>query len=66
MQQLAREFHDMRQKTGTVPEITAKFQERALSVPQYVAGEEMKKTRYHDMMRVNIRDFVGYLDYPTL
>ena len=57
MQQLAR---DMRQTTGTVTEITAKFQERALLVPQYTAYEEMRKTRYHDMMRSDISEFVSF------
>ena len=35
LQQLAREFLDMRQTTETVAEITVKFRERALLVPQY-------------------------------
>ena len=33
LQQLAREFLDMRQTTKTVAEITTKFRERALLVP---------------------------------
>ena len=41
VQQLAREFQDLTQTTETVAEITAKFQERALLVPQYAADEEM-------------------------
>lgn len=40
-------------------EITAKFRERALLVPQYVADEEMKKARYHEMLRDDIRQFVS-------
>ena len=40
-------------------EITAKFQERALLVLQYAADEEMKKVRYHDMLRDDIREFVS-------
>ena len=43
VQQLAREFQDLQQTTETVAEITAKFNERALLVLQYVADEEMKK-----------------------
>ena len=35
LQQLAREFLDMRQTAETVAEITAKFRERELLVPQY-------------------------------
>lgn len=41
LQQLAREFLDMRQTTETVAEITTKFRERALLVPQYAGDEEM-------------------------
>ena len=40
-------------------EITAKFRERALLVPQYATDEEMKKTKYHDMWRDDIREFVS-------
>ena len=43
VQQLEQEFQDLTQTTETVAEITAKFKERALLVPQYVADEEMKK-----------------------
>ena len=39
-------------------EITAKFWERDLLAPQYVADEEIKKVRYHDMLRDGIREFV--------
>ena len=42
VQQLAREFQDCRQTTEIVAEITAKFHERALLVPQYAMDEEMK------------------------
>ena len=43
VQQFAREFQDLQQTTETVTEITAMFRERALCVPQYMAGEDMKK-----------------------
>ena len=43
VQQLAREFHDLHRTTETVMEITAKFREKALLVPQYAEEEEMKK-----------------------
>ena len=55
MQQLAREFQDLTQTTESVAEITTKFRERALFVPQYAADEEMKKARYHEMLRSDIR-----------
>ena len=41
VQQLVREFLDMRQMIETVAEITANFRERALLVPQYAADEEI-------------------------
>ena len=47
-------------------EITAKFRERELLVPQYDADEEMRKTRYYDMLRDNIRDFMSFLGCKTL
>ena len=47
-------------------EITAKFRERALLVPQYAADEEMKKARYHEMLRSDIRQFVSRSSYKTL
>ena len=48
VQQLAREFQDLRQTIEMVPEITAMFRERALLIPQYVVDEKMKKARYHE------------------
>lgn len=47
-------------------EITANFLGRALLVPQYAADEEMKKNRYHNMLRSDIREFVSYLACPKL
>lgn len=46
--------------------ITANFLGRDLLVPQYAADEEMKKNRYHNMLRSDIREFVSYLAYPKL
>ena len=66
MQQLEREFQDLHQTIETVAKINAKFQERALLVPQYAADEEMKKTRYHDMLRDDIREFVIFSGCKTL
>ena len=50
----------MRQTIESVAEITAKFRERALLVPQYAGDEEMRKTRYHYMLRADIREHVSY------
>nr|KAJ0192258.1 hypothetical protein LSAT_V11C800444800 [Lactuca sativa] len=52
--------------TETVAEITAKYRERALLVPQYAGDEDMRRTRYHDMLRVNIREHVSFSACPTL
>ncbi|XP_052620076.1 uncharacterized protein LOC128126364 [Lactuca sativa] len=65
LQQLATEFLDMRQTTETVAEITAKFWERALFVPQYAGDEDMRRTRYHDMLRADIREHVSFSACPT-
>ena len=46
--------------------ITAMFREGGLLVPQYVAEEEMKKSRYHDMLRRDIRPFVSISICRTL
>ena len=43
-----------------------KFRERALLAQQYAADEEMKKVRYHDMLRDDIREFVSFLGCKTL
>ena len=40
-------------------EITAKFRERTLLFPQYVADEEMMKSRYHETLRSDISEFVS-------
>lgn len=42
------------------------FRERALLVPQYVADEEMKKARYHEMLQSDIHQFVSRSSYKTL
>ena len=56
----------MRQKTESVAQITAMFRERALLVPQYVGDEEMRKSRYHDMLRADIPKHVSYSACLTL
>ena len=66
VQQLAREFQDLHQAIETVAEITAKFRERSLLVPQYVADEAMKKARYHELLRSDIKQFVSRSSWKTL
>lgn len=54
---MASEFQDLRRIAKTMTEITARFREMALMVPQYVVDKEMKKTRYHNMLREDIQKF---------
>lgn len=48
VQQLARKFQDFRQTTEAMAEIT-----------QYTINEGMKKEKYHDMLRDDIRQFLS-------
>ena len=66
VQQLEREFQDLRQTTETVATITAMFYERVLLVSQYVGDKEMKKARYNDMLRSDSRQFVTMSSCMTL
>ena len=61
-----REFHEFQQTTETVAEITAKFQERALLIPPYATDEDMRRTRYHSMLRDDIREFVSFIGCKSL
>lgn len=42
------------------------FHDRALLVPQYVVNEEIKKERYHDMIKDEIQEFVNMSSCKTL
>lgn len=66
MQQLAREFQDLRRTTETMAKIIVMFRERDSLAPQYVADEEKKKMRYHDIFRDDIREFVRIMGCRTL
>ena len=61
VQRLASEFQDLHQTIDYVVKITAKFRERAMLVPQHPVDEEVMKTRYQDMLRDGIREFVSFL-----
>ena len=63
---MVKKFLDMRKMTETVAEITTKFQECDLLVPQYVVEDEMRNTRYHDTLRSNIREYVSFSTCPKL
>ena len=47
-------------------EITAKFQEQALLIPWYSTKEDMRRTRYHSMLRDDIREFLSFTGCKTL
>ena len=47
-------------------QIIAKFRERALLVMQYAVDKEIKKVRYHDMLRDDIREFMIFSGFKTL
>lgn len=66
VQELAKKFQDLRQTTEIVAEITTIFRERALLISQYTTKEEIKNTRYHDMLRDEIREFVSMSSCRTL
>ena len=61
-----REFHGLQQTTETMAEITAKFRERALLIPQYATDEEMRQTRCHSMLRDDIWEFMRFTGCKTV
>jgi len=63
---ITREFLALEQKTESVTEITKRFMEMVQFVPQYAACESLKKNRYHDMLRTDIREFVNNAQFTTL
>lgn len=63
---ISREFLNLEQMTEAVIEMTRKFTEMALFCPQYVGNEEMKITRYTDMLRTEIREFMATTKHKTL
>ena len=63
---ITREFLALEQRTETVTEITKRFMEMVQFVPQYAASESLKKNRYHDMLRTDIREFVNNAQFTTL
>ena len=54
-----RGFHELQQTTETVAEITAKFREQMLLIPQYATDEVMLRRRHHSMLREDIHESVS-------
>ncbi|KAJ9557274.1 hypothetical protein OSB04_011888 [Centaurea solstitialis] len=65
VERLTGEFLNMKQTTETVNEITDLFLERSLFCPEYVASERMKMSRYVEVLRPEIREFVVMSDCKT-
>lgn len=66
MERIAKEFLELTQTSETVKEMNRKFTEMALFCPQYAASEEMKMSRYKDMLRTEIREFISTAQYASL
>ncbi|KAJ9556581.1 hypothetical protein OSB04_011195 [Centaurea solstitialis] len=65
VERLTGEFLNMKQTTETVNEITDLFLERSLFCPEYVASEQMNMSRYVEVLRPEIREFVVMSDCKT-
>ncbi|KAJ9563654.1 hypothetical protein OSB04_008814 [Centaurea solstitialis] len=65
VEQLTGEFLAMKQTTETVNEITDLFLERSLFCPEYVASERMKMSRYVEVLKPEIQEFVVMSECKT-
>ncbi|KAJ9563463.1 hypothetical protein OSB04_008623 [Centaurea solstitialis] len=65
VERLTGEFLAMKQTTETVNEITDLFLERSLFCPEYVASERMKMSRYVEVLKPEIREFVVMSECKT-
>ena len=66
IERILQEFLALEQTTKSVTEMTSKFSEMALFFPQYATSDDMKMTRYADMLRTEIREFVNATQFTTL
>ncbi|KAI3518313.1 hypothetical protein L1887_06895 [Cichorium endivia] len=58
VERVTKEFLCLEQTTETVNELTAKFMEKSVFCPEYVATERMKIFRFSNMLKTEIREFV--------
>ncbi|KAJ9565502.1 hypothetical protein OSB04_001468 [Centaurea solstitialis] len=65
VERLTGEFLAMKQTTETVNEITDLFLEHSLFCPEYVASERMKMSRYVEVLKPEIREFVVMSECKT-
>ncbi|KAJ9544711.1 hypothetical protein OSB04_024418 [Centaurea solstitialis] len=66
MQRLANEFMNLQQTTESVNEITKKFTELSIFCPRLAADDEWMMTRYIQMLRPEIREFVNNPLYTSM
>ncbi|KAJ9536480.1 hypothetical protein OSB04_un000317 [Centaurea solstitialis] len=66
IQRLANEFMNLQQTTESVNEITKKFTELSIFCPRLAADDEWMMTRYIQMLRPEIREFVNNPLYTSM
>ena len=62
---LAQEFLTLKQGTESVTVITRMFHERAMFCPEHVSIEQARMSRYLNILRRDIREFVTNSLYRT-
>lgn len=63
---LATEYLSIKKTKNSMMEINKMFTERALFCPESVANEQLKMSRYPNMLKIEIREFVVNNTYKTL
>ena len=53
------EYLALEQTIEMVADICAKFREKVMIYPHYMASEEMRMTHYHDMLRMEIQEYLS-------
>ncbi|KAJ9561695.1 hypothetical protein OSB04_006855 [Centaurea solstitialis] len=66
MQRLANEFMNLQQTTESVNEITKKFTDLSIFCPRLAADDEWMMTRYIQMLRPEIREFMNNPLYTSM
>ena len=62
---LAHEFLSLKQGTESVTMITRMFHDMALFFPEHVSSEQARMSRYLNILRTDIREFVANSTYQT-
>lgn len=66
IERITDEFLSLKQTTETILELNALFLEKARFCPAYMAYEKMKKYRYTNVLKTEIREFVDSSKYQTV